>query len=215
MIQRVLKVGLIAASSILFVITAVLLSMLLFAQSLPEVQATSASEPLVFAAADESEESTESSTESPVETSGESERAESQTSQPAESSEAPPENEPAEPREQEDRGAPGDISVQRVSSPRCDGRGVLIIESVIDDGTGAAQARIDELLATHPGSTSYQPGACPSLRAAVDGQSIYPVVIDYGFNFDDLCGAFYAAGGDPSVRNARLLTNEPGAQSPC
>lgn len=101
------------------------------------------------------------------------------------------------------------------TTPKCDGRGVMIIESVIDDGTGAAPGRIADLLAQHPGAQWYQPGACPSLRGSVDGQSVYPVVMDYGRDFDRLCADYYAAGADPSYRNARILNNAYEAQSPC
>lgn len=101
------------------------------------------------------------------------------------------------------------------TTPQCDGRGVMIIESVVDDGTGAAQARISQLLAEHPGAQWYRPAACPSLRGSINGQSIYPVVVDYGRDFDRLCADFYAAGADPSYRNARILNNVSEAQSPC
>ena len=101
------------------------------------------------------------------------------------------------------------------TTPQCDGRGVMIIESVVDDGTGAAQARISQLLAEHPGAQWYRPAACPSLRGSINGQSIYPVVVDYGRDFDRLCADFYAAGADTSYRNARILNNVSEAQSPC
>lgn len=101
------------------------------------------------------------------------------------------------------------------TSPQCDGRGVMIIESVVDDGTGAAQSRISQLLAQHPGAQWYQPGACPSLRGSLNGQAIYPVVVDYGRDFDRLCLDYYAAGADPAYRNARILNTVAEAQNPC
>lgn len=92
----------------------------------------------------------------------------------------------------------------------CDGRGVLIIESVVDDGTIDAHARISQLLTQNPGAVYYNPGICPSLRDQVNGHDIYPVVIDYGQNHDALCSAWRQLGGDP-----RYLNTDDEYTSPC
>lgn len=203
---------------LLLVAAGVLLAMFFSARSLPEYQATNSESNVTTAA-------TTAVMEEAASTEQEQEEATEPTQQVTETviAAAPEEQEAAEqhpqpaPRSSQQQ-APQQQSAQpstTSTAPYCDGRGVLIIESVLDDGTGAAQTRIEELLRAHPGSTWYQPGACPSLRASVDGQAIYPVVIDYGTNYEGLCSAYYAAGGDPSVRNARLLNNTAEAQSPC
>lgn len=206
---RAWKIGLTTLITLLVVAAVVLTALLFSARSLPTVEATASgdiglttvesttAEPSETLAAEDSEpEATTSSSSADTDGNGVV-----TTSEPPSTTSADP--------------VPAPVADGSPTTPVCDGRGVFIIESVIDHGTGAAQSRIDELLAAHPGSTWYEPGACPSLRASVDGQAIYPVVVDYGFDFAGLCDAFYAAGGDPSVRNARLLNNQSGAQSPC
>ena len=65
-------------------------------------------------------------------------------------------------------------------------------------------------LAKHPGSEFTIPGACPSLRAQLNGADIYAVYFDYGKDFDRLCSAAANAGG-----NARVLSNRHEYVSPC
>lgn len=75
----------------------------------------------------------------------------------------------------------------------CDGRGVLIIHSI-----------------ANPGAQLLQPGACSSLRASLDGNDVYGIVIDYGFDTDRLCRAAASIGGNP-----RTMNNSGDFTSPC
>ena len=91
----------------------------------------------------------------------------------------------------------------------CDGRGVLIIHSIVDTGQDiAAEAR--SVLTANPGAQLLQPGACSSLRASVDGNDVYGIVIDYGFDTDRLCRAAASIGGNP-----RTMNNNGDFTSPC
>lgn len=54
------------------------------------------------------------------------------------------------------------------------------------------------------------PGACPSLRAQVDGHKIYPVYLDYGSDVDAMCRAKATYGG-----NGRILSNAAEYVDPC
>lgn len=100
--------------------------------------------------------------------------------------------------------------VVRVSTPACDSRGILILESVVvQPGVDTGEA-IATSLAKHPGSEFTIPGACPSLRAQLNGADIYAVYFDYGKDFDRLCSAAANAGG-----NARVLSNRHEYVSPC
>ena len=91
----------------------------------------------------------------------------------------------------------------------CDGRGVLIIHSIVDSGQDiAAEAR--NVLTANPGAQLLQPGACSSLRASVDGNDVYGIVIDYGFDTDRLCRAAASIGGNP-----RTMNNNGDFTSPC
>lgn len=91
----------------------------------------------------------------------------------------------------------------------CDGRGVLIIHSIVDTGQDiAAEAR--SVLTANPGAQLLQPGACSSLRASLDGNDVYGIVIDYGFDTDRLCRAAASIGGNP-----RTMNNSGDFTSPC
>ena len=91
----------------------------------------------------------------------------------------------------------------------CDGRGVLIIHSIVDTGQDiAAEAR--SVLTANPGAQLLQPGACSSLRASLDGNDVYGIVIDYGFDTDRLCRAAASVGGNP-----RTMNNSGDFTSPC
>lgn len=95
------------------------------------------------------------------------------------------------------------------SRPSCDGRGVLIVQSVIDVG-GNVQSELAAALDAYPDAEFSESGACASLRPSVNGQQVYAVWIDYGQNISGLCSA--AAGTD---LNARILKNEADYSSPC
>ena len=91
----------------------------------------------------------------------------------------------------------------------CDGRGVLIIHSIVDTGQDiAAEAR--SVLTANPGAQLLQPGACSSLRASLDGKDVSGIVLDYGFDTDRLCRAAASIGGNP-----RTMNNSGDFTSPC
>lgn len=99
--------------------------------------------------------------------------------------------------------------------PACDGHAILILDSVVDEGNGGAAmpdiAR--QVLMAHPSGKPVQftvPGACPSLRAQLDGQNIYPVYLDYGADVDAMCRAKATYGG-----NGRILSNAAEYVDPC
>lgn len=99
--------------------------------------------------------------------------------------------------------------------PACDGRAILILDSVVDEGNGGAAmpAIARQVLMAHPSGKPVQftvPGACPSLRAQLDGQNIYPVYLDYGPDVDTMCRAKATYGG-----NGRILSNAAEYVDPC
>ncbi len=100
--------------------------------------------------------------------------------------------------------------VVRASTPACDSRGILILESVVVQPGVDTGETIAKALAKYPGSEFTIPGACPSLRAQLNGADIYAVYFDYGKDFDRLCSAAANAGG-----NARVLSNRHEYVSPC
>lgn len=100
--------------------------------------------------------------------------------------------------------------VVRASTPACDSRGILILESVVVQPGADAEEAIATSLAKHPGSEFTIPGACPSLRAQLNGADIYAVYFDYGKDFGRLCSAATNTGG-----NARVLSNRHEYVSPC
>ena len=54
------------------------------------------------------------------------------------------------------------------------------------------------------------PGQCSSLRKSVDGNLIYPVYLDFGFDEAAMCVAKARHGG-----NARTLNNDADFHDPC
>jgi hypothetical protein len=93
----------------------------------------------------------------------------------------------------------------------CDGRGVLIVNSVMDDAQNFDQQMTDSRT-QWPDAILMEPGDCPSLRPAEpkSGASVYAFVIDYGDDLAALCTAERNGGG-----NARLLNNDTSYSSPC
>lgn len=91
----------------------------------------------------------------------------------------------------------------------CDGRGVLIVQSIYGNSS-SFQQEVDSAIAQNPGAVLVNPGTCPSLRPYHDGSEVYAVVIDYGWDLDGLCAAEV-----PGTRNARLLNDDTSYTSPC
>lgn len=96
------------------------------------------------------------------------------------------------------------------SAVACDGRGVLIVDSVVAGSPAEALPQIERSVANNPGAEYYNPGICPSLRGEVAEGKVYPVVIDYGFDTDRLCYAASLLDGNP-----RILSNRAEFLSPC
>lgn len=101
------------------------------------------------------------------------------------------------------------------SYPACDGRAILILDSVVDEGNdgGAMHDIAQQVLMMHPSGKPVRftvPGACPSLRAQLNGQNIYPIYIDYGSDVDAMCRAKATYGG-----NGRILSNSAEFVDPC
>lgn len=109
----------------------------------------------------------------------------------------------------------GESTPKYASQPACDGRGILIVDSIVDYGDrDDTQRRIAfEALTADPSGKTREytfPGQCPSLRKQLDGHDIYPVYLDYGSDTDALCRAKANYGG-----NARVLSNREEYVDPC
>ncbi|MDN5582787.1 MAG: hypothetical protein ACTH2Y_08735 [Corynebacterium sp.] len=117
--------------------------------------------------------------------------------QPESPSESEPEPQP-EPQSEPDDGL------------ACDGRGVLIVSSVMGNSP-TFRSEVDGAVAANPGAVLLEPGHCPSLRPGVDGTTVHPVVVDYGDDREALCAAAAATPGS----NARLLDGDTSYSSPC
>jgi len=103
--------------------------------------------------------------------------------------------------------------------PACDGRAILILDSVVDEGNGGAAlpAIARQVLMAHPSGKPVQftvPGACPSLRAQLDGQNIYPVYLDTAPMSTQCAGPrppTAATEGSSATRRSTLIPASPGA----
>lgn len=109
----------------------------------------------------------------------------------------------------------GESTPEYAAEPACDGRGILIVDSVIDYGDRADTFHrlAVEVLTADPTGKSRQytfPGQCASLRKQVDGNDIYPVYLDFGSDTQALCRAKSDFGG-----NARVLSNSEEYLDPC
>lgn len=93
----------------------------------------------------------------------------------------------------------------------CNGRGVLIVNSVLDNAQNFDQQMADSRV-QWPDAVLMEPGDCPLLRPVEleSGASVYAFVIDYGDDLDSLCAAERNGGG-----NARLLNSDTSYVSPC
>lgn len=100
--------------------------------------------------------------------------------------------------------------IQRNANPACDGRNILIVDSVIVYPGENARAKIGEALDRNPDASFMLPGHCPSLRARVDGADVYAIYVDYGADRSSLCSAASTRGGNP-----RTLNTSGDFTSPC
>lgn len=88
---------------------------------------------------------------------------------------------------------------KKASFPACDGRYILIVDSVIakgDDGTTFNDLARAVLTEGPSGKEFTVPGQCDSLRKSVHGNDIYPVYLDFGSDKAAACRAKSAYGGN-------------------
>ena len=101
-------------------------------------------------------------------------------------------------------------AVVNASAPACDGRTILIVDSVIArPGTDVPRAIADSMRA-HSGSAYTLPGQCPSLRAQYEGSDVYAIYRDYGQDKTAACTARRNLGG-----HARVLDSSGNYGDPC
>ncbi|MCV7229082.1 serine/threonine-protein kinase [Mycolicibacterium komossense] len=109
----------------------------------------------------------------------------------------------------------GDLGLRTpISSPRCNGQGIVILGSVTTPGLYAAG--VQRLLDAHPGAFYLRTDrACPSLRKATDeGNPIYAVFNLGGRTEREVCAAVNAVGGN-AYGKWLDTTTDPGFIIPC
>lgn len=120
----------------------------------------------------------------------------------------------------------GVSSLSAYDEPQCDGRTILIVESVVITSSTANEVNaVQTALNRHPGAKTTRPGACPSLRATKpdsqgrslsdpnsDGGTIFPIYYDYG---SDTAAACSAAGQYPGSNPRKLSNTQGDYSSPC
>lgn len=104
----------------------------------------------------------------------------------------------------------GQGPVAVISRPACDGRYILIHDSIIDDSVGDTGTKIAQSIDGHPDWKYTYPGQCSSLRAQVDVHDIYPVYEDFGPDLRAMCAAKAQTGG-----NGRTLNSQGDFSDPC
>lgn len=90
-------------------------------------------------------------------------------------------------------------AVKEASFPECDGRYVLIVDSVIADGNKqSTRNKIAHavMFADPEGKEFTVPGQCASIRKQVNGNDIYPIYLDFGSDKDAACRAKSTLGGN-------------------
>lgn len=90
-------------------------------------------------------------------------------------------------------------AVQEASFPECDGRYVLIVDSVIADGDEQSTMRkiAHAVMSADPEGKEFTvPGQCASIRKQVNGNDIYPIYLDFGSDKDAACRAKSTHGGN-------------------
>ena len=99
----------------------------------------------------------------------------------------------------------------RASSPSCDGRNIVIKDSIVDTNRDATAGDISRALAANPGSEFMTPGHCSSLRGQLNGDDIYPVYEDFGSDRSAMC----AEAESRSNWYPRTLNDRGDFSSPC
>lgn len=103
----------------------------------------------------------------------------------------------------------GEAEVAKISNPECDGRYVLIVDSIIDDEPQRAGTKIAQSIVANRGAHYTSPGQCSSLRAKFNGQAVYPIYYDYGTNRQAMCDAKRQRGGNGRTLNTRGDFTDP------
>ena len=122
----------------------------------------------------------------------------SESTESTESSETSESTEPAEKDNYISEVGLGE-AVQEASFPECDGRYVLIVDSVIADGNKqSTRNKIAHavMFADPEGKEFTVPGQCASIRKQVNGNDIYPIYLDFGSDKDAACRAKSTHGGN-------------------
>ncbi|ACR17437.1 hypothetical protein ckrop_0676 [Corynebacterium kroppenstedtii DSM 44385] len=99
----------------------------------------------------------------------------------------------------------------RASSPACDGRNIVIKDSIVDTNKDATAGNISRVLVANPGSEFMTPGHCSSLRGQLNGDDIYPVYEDFGSDRSAMC----QEAGSRSNWYPRTLNDRGDFSSPC
>lgn len=94
--------------------------------------------------------------------------------------------------------------------PSCDGRYVVIVDSVIVYPGQDPQPPVNKSVEAHPGAMAVYPGQCASLRASYDGAAVYPVYKDFGSDLASACAA--EARGEGFARKLQQVADY---SSPC
>lgn len=122
-------------------------------------------------------------------------------------SSATPKSEPKNPAPRQEFPSPAGIPA---AMPDCDGRWILIQDSVVVPSSQDPEGPIAVSLRAHPNASWTIPGKCPSLRASIDAGRVYPIYSDYGSDVDAVCSAKARYGG-----NARQLNTTGKIIDPC
>ena len=93
---------------------------------------------------------------------------------------------------------------------RCDGRYILIVESVIVPLGGNPDLKTLPVQQEYPGSKVVNGSACSSIQGNVDGDYTYAVYFDAGHDRKEVCRLKAKYGGD-----ARSLNNDSDSSDPC
>ncbi|EPD68703.1 hypothetical protein HMPREF1219_01889 [Corynebacterium pyruviciproducens ATCC BAA-1742] len=92
----------------------------------------------------------------------------------------------------------------------CDGRWILIVESVLVGPGEAAPLVIGDAIDRWPGAYSTPGSACSSMRPKYEGKEVWAIYYDAGHSVDEVCALKAKYGG-----NARSMNNVGDFSDPC
>lgn len=96
------------------------------------------------------------------------------------------------------------------TSPQCDGRWILIAESVLVPAGQDPDGYTSAALQKWPGASVIPARTCSSMHASYEGQDVYAVYYDAGHSVSEVCALKAKYGG-----NARSLNNAGDFSDPC